>query len=319
MPKKVPVEFMRAVRGHREKLEKIITAKSVNKMQKLYEEAQGSVLAKLQKLMKGGKGATFSAHQSRMVLVQLKQGQAVVAQKLAKGMGPLSKDAQEESLNGLIEDVTKLHKVFTGSELQLPIEEASVFAEVIEGREASLLKMHASSMQRYGANVVGSVQKELALNLLQGNSPQEAYQDVADMIGGEWWQGERIVRTEMAYAFNSTHADGIAASAEEIPELRMRWEEHCNDAGMPLDNRVGVDSIAMHGQVASPGDDFTMPDDAPFPDARGNTEVPDSLKGLSWPFPPNRPNDRSVLAPWMPDWGVPGWEFKDGGRKWLVK
>ena len=39
-----------------------------------------------------------------------------------------------------------------------------------------------------------------------------------------------------------------------------------------------------------------------------------SLVGLAWPFPPNRPNDRSVLSPWMADWGVPGWRYDSGNR-----
>lgn len=319
MARRVPEAFTKAVQAHRLLLEKTLTARGTARMKKLYDEAQESVLAKVHRLTRGGKGATFTAHQSRMVLGQLRQGQAVVTQRLAKNMAPLSKEAQEASLNGLIEDVSRLHKHFTGSEITLPIEEASVFADVVEGREASLLRMHETSMARYGANIVTKVQKELAVTLLKGDPPQTAYDAVADTIGGEWYQGERIVRTEMAYAFNATHADGIEESAKEIPELMMQWEEHCSPSGEPLDDRVGVDSIAMHGQVAPPGGEFTMPGTAPFPDAKGNSTVPEALAGLSWAFPPNRPNDRSVLSPWMEDWGVPGWAWRGGRRVWLVR
>jgi hypothetical protein len=310
---------MDAVTTHRAKLERIAIGSSVSKLKKVYDAAQETVLARIRKATKTGKSATFGIHQSRIVLVQLKQGQALMAKRMTGDMKPLSKDAQELALKGLAEDVTKLHKHFTGAEISLPIEEASIFADVIEGREASLLAMHAESMNRYGANIVGKVQKQLALNLLQGDSPGDVYEAVADTIGGEWWQGERIVRTEMAYAFNATHADGIEESAKELPELRQRWEEHCDDTGHPLDDRVGVDSIAMHGQVTDPGDEFTMPATAPFPDAKGNTEVSPSLVGLSWDFPPNRPNDRAVLSPWMEDWDIPGWEYKGGKRVWLVR
>jgi hypothetical protein len=120
----------------------------------------------------------------------------------------------------------------------------------------------------------------------------------------------------MAYAFNSTHADGIEESAKEIPELMQRWEENCNDSGAPLDDRVGVDSIAMHGQVAPAGGVFTMPATAPFATIGDypTTAVHKSLVGLSWQFPPNRPNDRACLMPWMADWGVPGWRYAGGRR-----
>lgn len=316
---KVPPAFARAVATHRNRLEKVITAQGAGKMKQLYEEAADNVMGRIRRAVGTGKGTTFTVHQQRMALVQLRQGTAVMAKKLAGDLRPLSKKAQEESLKGLAKDVNLLSKAFTGSELTLPIEEAATFAGVINGRASALLRMHSTSMQRYGASIVGRVEQQLALNLLQGKSPHEVYEEVAQTIDGEWWQGERIVRTELAYAFNATHADGIAESAQEIPELRQRWEEHCNELGQPLDNRVAVDSIAMHGQVSSAGGEFFMPDDAPFPDAKGNTQVPAALVGLSWDFPPNRPNDRAVLSPWMPDWGVPGWEYRAGSRFWLVR
>lgn len=319
MARRAPPAFARAVAAHRNALEKVLTAQNASKMRKLYDSAQDAVLGRIRKTASMGKKDTFTAHQQRMVLAQLRQGQALVAAKLAKEMRPLSKKAQEASLNGLVEDVSRLHKHFTGAEISLPIEEASTFAGVIEGRSSSLMRMHQESMQRYGASIVGKVEKQMSLGLLQGGSSAEIYQDIADTIDGEWWQGERIVRTETAYAFNAAHADGIRESAGEIPELMQRWEEHCDDAGRPMDDRVGVDSIAMHGQVALPGGRFTMPSSAPFQDAKGRRDVPEGLVGLSWDFPPNRPNDRAVLSPWMEDWGVPGWTWRGGQRVWLVR
>jgi hypothetical protein len=120
--------------------------------------------------------------------------------------------------------------------------------------------------------------------------------------------------TEMAYAYNATHRDGILECAEEVPEMMQQWLEFCDESGEPLDDRVGVDSIAMHGQVAPAGGMFYMPRTAPFPNAKGETEVYHKLVGMSWEFPPNRPNDRSVLSPWMKDWGVPGWRYSKGRR-----
>lgn len=319
MAKRAPKEFMAAVRAHRNKLEKVLTAQASAKMKRLYDEAQSSVQANIRRAVRGGKGDTFTAHQQRIVMSQLKQGQAVVMRRLAGDMRPLSKKAQEASLNGLIDDVARLSKKFTGAEVTLPVEEAATFADVIAGRSSSLLRMHQTSMARYGVNVVENVEEQLSLTLLKGGSMSDAYETVAQSIDGEWWQGERIVRTEMAYAYNITARDGIEESAEEIPELMQRWEEHCDDAGMPLDDRVAVDSIAMHGQVTEAGGIFTMPPTAPFADAKGRTDVPQSLVGLSWEAPPNRPNDRSVISPWMESWGVPGWVWRGGRRDWLIR
>lgn len=317
---KTPKAFMQAVNTHRLRLEKLVKAQGALKMKGVYEEAQASVLARIRREVKGGHKDSFTSHQARAILMQLRQGQAVVMKRLAGDMKPLSKNAQEVALKGLVGDVARLSKHFTGSEVTLPIDEAGALAGVVKGREPSLMRMHQASMNRYGVNVVQKVEKKLAVTLLSGGSLSDAYDDTAKAIDGEWWQGERIVRTELAYAFNQSARDGVAESSIEIPELMMRWEENCSDEGEPLDDRVATDSISMHGQVASPGQAFTMPSGpAPFPDGDGSTKVYQGLIGLSWDFPPNRPNDRAVLSPWMADWGVPGWRYQAGRRAWLVR
>jgi hypothetical protein len=89
----------------------------------------------------------------------------------------------------------------------------------------------------------------------------------------------------------------------------QQWVEMVGEDGQPYDDRVGVDSLAMHGQVADVDEEFTMPAKAP-----NGQPVSDSLVEESWEFPPNRPNDRAVLAPWRQEWGVPGWRYKAGKR-----
>ncbi len=314
MSKRVPKAFAQAVATHRNRLEKTLAGHAASKMKKLYDEAQNQLVAKIAKTVRTGKTDTFTAYQMRIVQAQLREGQALITKKLAGDMTPLTKMAQEKALDGLVSDVKRLHRHFTGAEITLPIEEAAVFAGVVQHRASTLLRANTTSMARYGVRIVEDVEQQMAVSMLQGESPSAVIDTIAEAIDGEWWQGERIVRTEMAYAYNGTHRDGIMESAEQIPELMMRWEEHCDDSGSPLDDRVAVDSIAMHGQVAKPGEQFTMPSTAPFPDKKGNTEVPEALVGLSWDFPPNRPNDRAVLSPWMSDWGVPGWRYVGGRR-----
>lgn len=315
MKLKVPRPFAEAVATHRNRLERVAVGGALSPLKKLYDEAQAAVLAKAAKLAKAKRGDTFTAHQQRIVLAQVREGQKLITQRMAGKMGPLSENAQKSALKGLTGDVARLSKKFTGAELVLPLDEAAVMAGVVAKRQPSLLRQHRTSMARYGANLVEKVEKKLAVTLLSGSSSAEAMDDVAEAIDSEWWWGERIVRTEMAYAFNAAHRDGIAES--EVAGLRMRWEEHCDAAGNPLDDRVAVDSLAMHGQVVSGGGWFVMPPTAPVPDKKGNMKVPGSLVGLSWEFPPNRPNDRAVLSPWMPDWGVPGWAWVGGQRVWL--
>lgn len=320
MASRAPKAFMQAVNTHRLRLEKVVKAHGAAKMKRVYEEAQGAVLARIRKQVGAGRKDSFTAHQAKVILAQLRQGQGVVAKRMSGDLRPLSKGAQELAIKGLVEDVARLSKHFTGAEVSLPVEEAASLAGVVKSRDASLMRMHQSSMNRMGASVVQKVEKKLAVSLLSGDSLSDAYDDVAETVDGEWWQGERIVRTELSYAFNQSARDAVQESSAEIPELMQRWEENCDDSGEPLDDRVAADSISMHGQVAAPGQEFTMPSGpAPFPDADGNTKVSEALIGLAWDFPPNRPNDRAVLSPWMADWGVPGWRYQAGRRVWLVR
>lgn len=311
---RAPAAFVQTVEEHRNRLHRVLAPGASRKLKELYDEANSSLTSKLRRALRAKRGDTMTAYQHRVMLAQVRQGQAMTSRRMAGALNPLSKKAQDQALKGLIKDVSRLNKRFTGADITLPIEEAARFKGVMDARKTSLLRMHEQSMAKWGANVVLKTENQLALSLATGENTYEAIERIEETIDGEWWQGERIVRTELAWAHNATLADGMEESAKEIPELKQRWEEHCDDSGAPLDDRVWVDSIAMHGQVASPGDMFTMPATAPFPDARGDTDVPDRLVGLSWAFPPNRPNDRSVLSPWMSDWGVPGWRYRGGSR-----
>ena len=128
----------------------------------------------------------------------------------------------------------------------------------------------------------------------------------ATMLGQDW-RVSRLVATEAAFSYNAVAQKAITELSDEYPKLRMRWTELVSDlTGAPLDNRVGIDSIILHGQVARAGELFKMPDDP---------QTPKGLVGRAWMHPPNRPRDRSVLVPWMPGWSVPAWVVDANGKR----
>lgn len=297
-------EYHRTLEVHRQKLAKLAEDRGVTRLKRLYDRAQDELEAKLRRIAPGAR-MEFTAHQHRIMLAQVHQGQAVIAQKMAGEAGDISHEAQVESLRGLGSHITRMEKEFTGADVALPIDEAARFAGVIDKRRTSLLVQHERSMANYGGHVIKKVEDELSVSLVTGETSTAAIDRVRKTADVEWYQAERIVRTETAWAFNATHADGIAEVAAEIEDLYMRWVEHVTDAGTPLDDRVGADSIAMHGQIVRPGGLFVMPHDA---------DVSPSMWGEKWSFPPNRPNDRAVLAPWRPHWGGVAWEYKLGKR-----
>lgn len=310
MPR-LPAEYRKVLAESRARLDRLIDRRGAGSVKKVYEDAHADLARKLSRTLSG----SMTELQRRSMLAQIKSGEARIAKQMSGAMAEVSRDTQEDSLRSLVRDVRRLEKKFTGAEISIPIEEASRFRGVIDQRRSSLLRSHDSSMLRYGAGLVIKMESELAMSLMTGENTSEAIDRIVNVADNEWWQGERIVRTEVAWAYNATHADGVQAARSDLPDIMMRWSEHVDDATYePLDARVAVDSIAMHGQLALPNGKFTMPPSAPVADSKGHSIVPVALVGKSWAFPPNRPNDRAVLAPWRPGWGVPGWVWRSGRR-----
>ncbi len=291
-------------------LQRASVKRGASKIKSLYDAAQDALESKLRRTIGSGRGGTFTAHTQRLLLAQVRQGQQVLANQLVGKIGDLTKQAQVTSLKDLSASLTKMEKEFNGVDVTLPLDEASTFWGIVNGRQSSIMTQMRPTVARLGSRIVGEVERGLAVSLVSGETTDEAIDRTREITGEQWYQAERIVRTEQAYAFNAAHADGIAEVAEDVLDLYMRWVEHVTDAGVPMDNRVGDDSIAMHGQVTRPGGDFTMPDDP---------DVAESLVGQSWKFPPNRPNDRAVVVAWRPSWGGMAWVYDGGGKRYLSR
>lgn len=299
-------EFLKFLRLHRATLDRFLDRRSVVALKKMYDRAQDELELKLARLVRAGRQETMTAMQAQQLLEQVREAQQIIAGKAAEHMVPISREVQAEGVRQSAATLIQLEAKFTGATMALPIEEAATFARVVEARTASLIRMHSTSWERYGARVTEQIEDSLALSLSTGDTPLEAIERIRAVTDQEWWQGERIVRTELAYSYNSAHADAIEESAKELKGLYKRWCEHVDDAtGRPLDDRVANDSLAMHGQIVANDGLFVM-----IPDNR----VSAKLWGKTWRSGPNRPNDRSVTMPWRAHWGIPGWQAVNGQR-----
>lgn len=304
--------FEQVAAAHRARLGRLMNG-AERDLSDLYDEAAGEMTRKIRTAVVRLGGDSFTVHHHRVAMAQIREGQKILSARLADRLGEHSEQAQVESIRSLSADVSRLQRRYVGSEVALPIEEAATFQGLIHRRRSSLLKMHRESMARYGAETVQKMERQLSLGLLEEETPGEVSDRLDGFVDRQRYRAIRIARTETAYAYNAGHRDGIARAAKELDTLMSQWHEHADEQGRYLDDRVAVDSLAMHLQVAAPGEVFTQPARSPTPDADGETIVPESLAGDSWEFPPNRPNDRSVLIPWMKAWGQPGWRWR--GRR----
>lgn len=305
----VKAAYEQVMDEHRRRLTRLTQKRGVTQVKKLYDAAHAEMATKLSRTI-GRNGDSFTSYNHRLVMAQLVDGQTHLASKMAGALTDASREAQVDTLRALGTDLTYLERLHGKSELVLPIEEASRFWGVINERKTSLMQEHEASMAQYGTRLVGSMEKQIGLGLATGQNNGQIIDRVLGVAKLEWWQGERIVRTEMAWASNATHADGLKECRSALPDLKQRWCEHCSDGSppVPYDDRVGDDSIALHGQIVDPGAQFHMPPTTP-----GGKPVSKSLIGEKWAFPPNRPNDRAVLSPWRTGWGIPSWRWE--GRR----
>lgn len=297
----------------RRRLNLLIDRRGAKPIKVLYDRAMAEQIKKIKTQLRA---SSFSAYQQATVLAQLRQGQLVLSRRLVGELGKLSEEALKESLNGLQSALDRLEPDFEGASVGIRSDIAARFEGIIDNRAPTMLRIHEQSVARYGSAVVDKMGSELAQSAMLVETPIQAMARIESVADTSWYGAERIVRTESAYAYNLAHRDGISEASEEIEDLMMQWNEHCTPEGIPLDDRVSVDSLAMHGQVAAPDGVFVCPSTSPSPDAKGKIIVPPRLAQEEFRQPPNRPNDRSVLTPWRRVWGLPGWIW-NGRRTWF--
>ena len=305
MAKSLPPVYRAIVRDQQRSLGKLVKSAGVTPVRKLYEQ----MLADLTKKLNVTASGTFTYQQLNILIAQVKLGLARLQRDVSSAVGSGAMKIGIASARDILQNAASLEKHFTGAALPLRVMEVGQLHGLVADRTASLMRINETSMARFGVGLVRRMETEMAVSLSTGESHSTAIDRVMKTGDLEWWRAERIVRTEMAFVANSSARDANDEQAVELEgDMWSLWSEHVTDEGEPLDDRVGVDSEAMHGQVAPPGGLFTQP-----PTARDGEVVQVGLVGKTWTCPPNRPNDRAALIPWRANWGVPGWRW-DGQR-----
>lgn len=237
--------------------------------------------------------------------------QAQVARAFRGVVGSLS-DSTRTSVTEGVRSLGAYYSHFSGR-ASSALDDPRVVQRVVTKQTTRLQVLRADHAADVAADVAQSVRAEVLAASRAPMSVAGLVEQAAGTMDEQWWKLERLARTESAIAFNAGSEDAIDELAEQHTDLMKRWTEMVSDGtGEPFDARVGKDSLVLHGQVAFPGDLFTMPNDP---------RLVKSLRlmvGKSWAHPPNRPNDRAVLLPWARDWGIPGWVVKGGRRSMLT-
>ena len=144
------------------------------------------------------------------------------------------------------------------------------------------LREFSRSFKRYGASAVKEIEDAIGKTVLMGESWDKARDAVwaatKDVVGDQQWMVDRIVRTEVAAAYNGTT---LAALVEEDDPDDPMFKKLV----ATFDEVTGADSVAVHGQTKPVNEEFVDP------------------KGRRYQAPPNRPHDRELVVGWRTSYG----------------
>lgn len=277
---------------------------SVGTLPALLSEADAQLSAKLHGIVDkaGGPEARFSEANALLMRKQIQLVQEYTNKRLLGLTHAQAKLAIAQSVKDTSALAGMLEKRFTGIAKPLALDVQAMQDRVVRGTGASLLQQHKTSVNRYGAAMIGDFERQLRLGILQGLSNHDIVSRLVSVgqLGGvnakklhakdpayfpkptsytarRYW-AERIVRTEKAYAYNAAALQSMHTIRDtDFPDVQKKILAH-------FDNRTAEDSIAVHGQV------------------RKLEELFRDGAGRMYLHPPARPNDRETVVPWRPHW-----------------
>lgn len=280
----------------RKRFDKLARVRTRAALAPLLKEAAEELARRLGQVPAG----TFTALQAQQFQLQIR----IVVEQLAKGLGAttaeLMGNAARESKHAMLSNIRKMQAAL-GTDPELPVIPLKEIARLagVGTTEPSLLRHFYdrgnTSARNYGLQLIGDFQKVVATGLATGKNVTQVADDIlsANPLGFQsaWWKAERIARTETSWAYNRTSRDSAEdlAGDDGYPDVLLRWTEFVDDDSRePLDERVGEDSLRLHGQLRRPGGIFY-----------------DEVNRRDVTEPPNRPNDRATIVVWRASWGEP--------------
>jgi len=264
--------------------------KGVAKMRKQLMQAQRELNLRLQSAIQGPGEDSFTAHQIRVALEQVRATLAIVKGGMRKTTLETGKLAAEDASTQAVRYIAESQAKYVGIGQKLGFRESRVLDRAIVGTESSLLnrlqgdpKAGPGILDRYGDNVIRRFEERLQQRFIQ----KKPWNDVRNELIAEspflqqapgYW-AERIVRTEVMGAHNRANWETMRAVNDEVGEM-------LKILSATFDSRTASDSYAVHGQIR-----------------RVNEAFEDWYH--MYQHPPNRPNDREVVVPHRMNWPIP--------------
>ena len=176
------------------------------------------------RLQAQGASNTVDAWQIKRVMNETEAGISVLQHRADVLYRGGVQEAVEMTMEHLAVEIDLLSGAFDGKALGITLDAAKALADPMQG----LLANHfATSVQRYGLDLLNGVRQELFVGMRAGDSLGDVASRVAGKSGplGEVSKetATRLVRTEMSQAFGSAQHSGIDQAAKKVPGLTKMW------------------------------------------------------------------------------------------------
>lgn len=299
MAKKQPARPKRATKSqtfaervflqHLDELSRLINRRGIKGLDRLYLQARSDLTSEIRKFRPGDNRVEPAT--LRAMLAQVEAVLARTGRGLEANLKDVGKTASEMGASHGIREFKLFTTRFEGTTPVLRIEAPALFSGLIEDVDSSLLTRYQLQSRTWTPSAIANVERVLTSSSMIGQGTERVVTDVQAALDTERWKAERIVRTETAYAHGTAKLAAMTETAKELKiKLYKRLIENVSN-GRGLDDRIGDDSLLIHGQ--------TVPLDKPFTFKK---RVRGAWQTVAFMHPPNRPNDRAVVIPWDPEW-----------------
>ena len=248
------------------------------KLLRVFKKVRQQLLDRLSTIPQG----TFTEQQLNVTLVQISAAIEAIKRELTGEMANASEILAEKGINDLVDEVQKMTKHFEKSVQPLNLNTALISQE----SQNFLVNKHEASIAAYTEALRADITSRISQSMIARDTTQRTVDQLVAGVGryfaGEEWRLRRIVRTELHNIYNFAKLNSMKEAGKVVPGLKKTLVH-------PMDDRTGEDSKELKRE--NPIVDMSQP---------FRFKWKDTVRVFM--FPPDRPNDRSILVPVKDSW-----------------
>lgn len=271
-----------------DKVDKLgIAENHIQRLQSLEQKEAAAILKKYSEIrrdlrdrLETVRADSFTAQQLRGILIQVETSINQQSRILRDGITGSVEKVAVRGIEDLIREVETFSEEFDTPLIPLNVNALAVATDV----RNLVASRYESSVDAYAADQKARVASYLTNALIEQKSLGEVVTGLSQYQLGEEWKVLRLARTELHNIYGLGKMKGMTTTRDQLLPDLMKALVH------PMDARTGLDSVYL--AKLNP----VLPLDEPFEYRWGG-------KLRRFMSPPDRPNDRGILIPYVPHWG----------------